>query len=221
MAREPHPPQEAVPIQNLKSVRNALEATMRQGSLDASIGLLVTPRSVGVGANLLDFCARRSGFTPPRWLRILDGFLAMSDQPKSHEQGANRVTYPCCRFCMRSTPSLRRSCGHSLPPVRLGQRILTLFSSIWAGQMARHVEDIASQFPETFRIEYTKLIVQSIISIILVLASVYILISTSAEASEKHWASGTVGVVLGFWLRAAPVQRPGEASVRTVLSAGP
>ncbi len=39
------------------------------------------------------------------------------------------------------------------------------------------------------------------ISVVLLGASVYVILSTKYGPKDKHWAYGTVGTLLGFWLR--------------------
>ena len=42
---------------------------------------------------------------------------------------------------------------------------------------------------------------QIAISAVLLAAALYIILSTSFSPSEKHWAYGTVGTIIGFWLK--------------------
>jgi succinate dehydrogenase hydrophobic anchor subunit len=43
---------------------------------------------------------------------------------------------------------------------------------------------------------------QIILSLALTAASLYIILSHQYEPKDTHWAYGTIGTVLGFWLRA-------------------
>jgi hypothetical protein len=42
---------------------------------------------------------------------------------------------------------------------------------------------------------------QVILSILLVAGSLFIVLSAKYTAQDQHWAYGTLGTVLGFWLR--------------------
>jgi hypothetical protein len=90
-----------------------------------------------------------------------------------------------------------------LPPdIRFRYWIPVTLSYIWRGQTARAAIGASGlKQHHRFKIEYTRLIVQSLISILLVVASLYVMLSSSSAESDKHWASGTLGMILGFWLR--------------------
>jgi hypothetical protein len=47
----------------------------------------------------------------------------------------------------------------------------------------------------------TKDIVQVIISVLLVGASVFVILSNRYGEKEQHWAYGTIGTLIGFWLK--------------------
>ena len=43
--------------------------------------------------------------------------------------------------------------------------------------------------------------VQIIVSVVLLVASLFVVLSPKYEPKDKHWAYGTIGVLVGFWLR--------------------
>jgi hypothetical protein len=43
--------------------------------------------------------------------------------------------------------------------------------------------------------------VQIIISVALLVASLFVVLSRKYEPKDKHWAYGTIGILVGFWLR--------------------
>jgi hypothetical protein len=43
--------------------------------------------------------------------------------------------------------------------------------------------------------------IQLVVSVLLLLASLFVILSTKYGAKDKHWAYATVGTLLGFWLR--------------------
>lgn len=47
-----------------------------------------------------------------------------------------------------------------------------------------------------------KRIMQVLISVALLVASLYVILSKEYDSKDKHWAYGTVGTLLGFWLKA-------------------
>src|SRR4051812_40030873 len=79
-----------------------------------------------------------------------------------------------------------------LPYFSFRSRIFALLISVWSSQAARQFHAASGFTPDDrrYKIEYIKLIVQSILSIVLTLASVYIMLSPSSTSSDKHWASG-------------------------------
>jgi hypothetical protein len=42
---------------------------------------------------------------------------------------------------------------------------------------------------------------QVVLSLVLAGASLFVILSHQYDPNDKHWAYGTVGTVLGFWLR--------------------
>jgi hypothetical protein len=42
---------------------------------------------------------------------------------------------------------------------------------------------------------------QVVISLVFLGASIFIILSHSFDASDKHWAYGSAGTILGFWLK--------------------
>lgn len=44
-------------------------------------------------------------------------------------------------------------------------------------------------------------LMQVFLSIVLMSASLYIILSKQYDASDKHWAYGTLGTLVGYWLR--------------------
>jgi hypothetical protein len=47
------------------------------------------------------------------------------------------------------------------------------------------------------------LIVQAAMTVIFVGACIYVIVSKRYGPAERHWAFGTLGTILGFWLRTA------------------
>ena len=43
--------------------------------------------------------------------------------------------------------------------------------------------------------------VQIIISVVLLIASLFVVLSPKYGPKDKHWAYGTIGTLVGFWLR--------------------
>ncbi len=43
-------------------------------------------------------------------------------------------------------------------------------------------------------------LVQIIISVLLLLASLFVVLSSKYAPKDKHWAYGTIGTLVGFWL---------------------
>jgi hypothetical protein len=54
----------------------------------------------------------------------------------------------------------------------------------------------ASMGPHTARI-----VMQVIVSLALLGAALYVILSHSYSAEDKHWGFATAGTILGFWLR--------------------
>jgi hypothetical protein len=48
----------------------------------------------------------------------------------------------------------------------------------------------------------TRMIVQILISLLLAALSLFVVLSDRYGAKQQHWAYATVGVLLGFWLKA-------------------
>jgi hypothetical protein len=46
-----------------------------------------------------------------------------------------------------------------------------------------------------------KLVMQLILSLVLLAATLYVILSKSYQAKDKHWAYTTLGMVIGFWLK--------------------
>jgi len=42
---------------------------------------------------------------------------------------------------------------------------------------------------------------QVLVSLVLLAAGLYVILSKQYDAQDKHWAYGTVGTLVGFWLR--------------------
>jgi anaerobic C4-dicarboxylate transporter len=47
----------------------------------------------------------------------------------------------------------------------------------------------------------TKDVVQVIISVLLLAASIFVILSKKYAEKEQHWAYGTIGTLIGFWLK--------------------
>jgi hypothetical protein len=43
---------------------------------------------------------------------------------------------------------------------------------------------------------------QIAVTLILLIASLFVILSAQYDANSKHWAFATVGTILGFWLKA-------------------
>jgi hypothetical protein len=48
--------------------------------------------------------------------------------------------------------------------------------------------------------EYVHLGMQVLVSLVLLSATLFVVLSKKYDAKDKHWAYGTVGLVIGFWL---------------------
>lgn len=46
-----------------------------------------------------------------------------------------------------------------------------------------------------------ELVMQVLISMALLVAGFYVILSNNYQAAEKHWAYGAMGTVIGFWLK--------------------
>jgi hypothetical protein len=51
---------------------------------------------------------------------------------------------------------------------------------------------------------------QAALSAILLVAGVFVILSKDYGTTDKHWAYGTVGTLVGFWLR--PVRSEGQST---------
>jgi hypothetical protein len=47
----------------------------------------------------------------------------------------------------------------------------------------------------------TQVLMQSVITLVLLLPSLVVIMKKDYDASQKHWAYGTIGTILGFWLK--------------------
>jgi hypothetical protein len=45
------------------------------------------------------------------------------------------------------------------------------------------------------------MLMQPLVSIVILAASLYMILSADFSPQDKHWAFGTVGTVIGFWLK--------------------
>ena len=45
------------------------------------------------------------------------------------------------------------------------------------------------------------------ITVVLLLAALYVILSKEYEPADKHWAFGVVGTITGYWFRAANQRR--------------
>lgn len=45
------------------------------------------------------------------------------------------------------------------------------------------------------------MVVRCIISVIILAAALYVILSKQYAGIDKHWAYATVGTILGFWLK--------------------
>jgi hypothetical protein len=53
-------------------------------------------------------------------------------------------------------------------------------------------------------------LMQVVVSIVALAAGLYVILSHSYSADEKKWGYGTVGTIVGYWLRPAPLGPPGK-----------
>jgi hypothetical protein len=53
----------------------------------------------------------------------------------------------------------------------------------------------------TFKKESVHLFMEVLISVVLLAATLFVLLSKKYDAKDKHWAYGTVGLIIGFWLK--------------------
>jgi hypothetical protein len=51
------------------------------------------------------------------------------------------------------------------------------------------------------RIQIVKLIMVFLLSIILVLGALYIILDKASDTENKKWATGVIGVVIGYWIK--------------------
>ncbi len=63
--------------------------------------------------------------------------------------------------------------------------------------LCRHVN---SAIPSK-RISSLRVAMQIVVSLLLLLPCLVVILSNSYDPNSKHWAIGTVGTILGFWLR--------------------
>jgi hypothetical protein len=83
-------------------------------------------------------------------------------------------------------------------PLNLAGRV----SALWSGRAARAAEEIATvSAVEKQKISHKKFIIQSIISLVLLLAALFMILSSTFTSQDKHWAFGTIGTIVGFWLK--------------------
>jgi hypothetical protein len=47
----------------------------------------------------------------------------------------------------------------------------------------------------------TRAIMQIVVSVLVLAAALYIILSNNYDPKDKHWAYGACGTVLGFWLK--------------------
>jgi hypothetical protein len=62
--------------------------------------------------------------------------------------------------------------------------------------------------PDTSWIEaLVPLFMQVLMSIALLGASLYVILSGKYQTPDQHWAYGTIGTVMGFWLKGSMVRK--------------
>jgi hypothetical protein len=49
---------------------------------------------------------------------------------------------------------------------------------------------------------YRNISMQAIVTLILLLASLFVILSGQYDPNSQHWAFATVGTILGYWLKA-------------------
>ena len=83
------------------------------------------------------------------------------------------------------------------------------FSRYWPQMFL--LADTSGQKPEPTRRELTeaaylkrvRVMMQVAISVVMMAAALYIILASDFPAADKHWAYGTAGTVIGFWLKGA------------------
>jgi len=97
--------------------------------------------------------------------------------------------------------------------------VIVLLGLGWAGQsetayyLFYHLRDLTGDFfgfwttPKSSKLIDEgsfppRAIVQILISVVLAALSLFVILSDRYGAKPRHWACGTIGVLLGFWLKA-------------------
>jgi hypothetical protein len=61
---------------------------------------------------------------------------------------------------------------------------------------------LTSQTPaETASASQPQFLMQSVITLVLLLPSLVVIMKKNYDPSQKHWAYGTIGTIVGFWLK--------------------
>lgn len=50
-------------------------------------------------------------------------------------------------------------------------------------------------------VNWVRVLMQVVVTMMLLSASIYLILSASYNADEKKWAYGVVGIAVGFWLQ--------------------
>jgi hypothetical protein len=81
----------------------------------------------------------------------------------------------------------------SPPPEPLGfaSAIVIILAGVAVGCSGRVDPEFTSYLPLT---------IQSAVSLILLSASLFVILSKSYTPQDRHWAYATIGTILGFWL---------------------
>jgi len=67
---------------------------------------------------------------------------------------------------------------------------------------------VAAFFLFHFHLHHRHFWAELIISLIVLIPSLLVILSDRYSATQKHWAYGAIGTILGFWLGHAHVPKP-------------
>ena len=78
---------------------------------------------------------------------------------------------------------------------------LPLFVFIGSGMMLFGVSNMLPNADVAMRAPLRRLIMQAIVSLAVLAASLFIILKDGFEPASKNWAYGSVGMVVGYWLK--------------------
>lgn len=79
--------------------------------------------------------------------------------------------------------------------------VLAIFVPRTAGRPQKLSELLRTKSIHSFGLAVPAEGTQFLLSVILLGAGLYVILSKQYDASDKHWAYGIVGTLVGFWLR--------------------